>query len=184
MYVQVSELPDTLRTALKACGYHRKDINVEAREKYCPMQPGGDGYRAFCCVVDLATGRYETHMGSWGGANMFNPQNAIDLDRAEYPIPDGVAVIEGHQGGGRPVYASLCLSPTNVAKMLPPPAELSDRERSILRCASYKSGYRKAEYARMQVTDAELAALVAAGYLEKRGNGLSITTKGRNARGS
>lgn len=184
MYVQTSELPETLQSALLSCGYHRKDIEVEARETASVRVGGGSGYRGFVVLVDIATGRQETHTGSWGGANMFNPKNAVDLDGTERPIVPGLAVIKGSQGGGRPVYATIALHPDNVAKYLPAPPAVTEREGKILGYIPYKSDYRKKELERMGATAEEVEALVSRGFIARnRGGAMSLTTAGRNARG-
>ncbi len=187
LYVPVRELPDSLRAALSSVGYGRADIEVEARDSVSPRVGGGEGKRGFVLIVDLATGRTEEKLGSWGGSNMFNPANAVDLDGNDYAIPEGVAVIKGTQGHPR-VFAALYLSPVNVAKMLPGPAETTERERYLLDCyAGLTSAGRKEHWARRRgtaPTEAELDALVARGFVTRNRAGAdAITTAGRNARG-
>jgi hypothetical protein len=183
MYVQVAELPESLQGALKSVGYGRKDINIEAREQVYMADGGGEGFRAFVVLVDLATGRAERHDGSWGGANMFNPRNAVDLDDTPRTIIPGMAVVKGHIGGDRPVGATVYINPENVAKLLPAKPDVSDREKQLLGVMGYKSGYRKEELARMRATDAEIDALVSRGFLSRNKAGaISLTTEGKNAR--
>jgi hypothetical protein len=180
MYVTITELPDTITSALKSVGYGRKDINVEPRETVSVQDMGSSGRRGFVVLVDIATGRTELHQGSWGGANMFNPANAVDLDGAERQIIPGMAVIKGSEGDT--VYATLYLHPDNLVKMLPAKPEVTKREAGILYvfCA-YKSSSRKEELARKGVTPAELASLVTRGFLSVNKVGTTITTTGKNA---
>src|SRR5258708_7518672 len=126
MYVSLKDLPDTIVSALSSVGYHSKDINVEAQETVSMFDSGGAGRRGFVVLVDIATGRCERHLGSWGGSNMFNPRNAVDLDTQERAIIPGMAVIKGSEG--ERTYATLYLHPDNLVKMLPAKPEVSDRE--------------------------------------------------------
>ena len=131
MYARVKDLPDCIQTALRAVSYGRPDISIEASERVSPMDPGSDGRRGFCMIVELATGRTEHHQGSWGGANMFNPQNRVDLDRNTYQIHEGVAVISGSTGY-KGTYATVALNAANMALLLPPAPEVTEREQDIL----------------------------------------------------
>jgi hypothetical protein len=184
VHVKVSELPQSIRNALRAVSYGRADIGVRARETFCPAQGGGNGYRCFAVILDLASGRFEIKQGSWGGANPWNPTNAVDLDTNDYPIPAGVAVIEGSQGGGKPVYASLIVRPENLTPLLPAASEVSERDVYIL-CAyrSLTSAGRKNEFERRgnPPSSTELESLTKRGLLAKAGTGLKITTDGKNA---
>lgn len=186
LYTKVETLPESLRAALRSVSYGRPDIAIQARETYRPAQPSGTGLRAFCVVVNIATGESELRQGSWGGANMFSASqsNPIDSDRNSYPIPEGIAVIEGHEGGGRPVYASIALHAKNLAPLLPPKSELSERDAYLL--TAYKrltSAGRKNEFERRgkAPSTAELESLVQRNLLAKAGTGLKITTEGKNA---
>lgn len=179
MYVQLTDLPESITNALKASGYHCKDINVEPRDSISMMDCGGAGRRGFVVLVDIATGRSETHLGSFGGANMFNQNNAVDLDRTERTIIPGMAVIKGSQG--EKTFATLYLNPENVVKMLPAKPEVSERDKQILEYMGYKSGYRKEYLERMKATTEEIDSLVNRGMLKKLGRGLSLTTEGKNA---
>lgn len=183
-YVAVTELPESIQRALKSVGYGRKDIDIEPRETVAMAFGGGDGYRGFVVLVDLATGRTERHMGSWGGANMFNPKNAVDLDTTDRAIHVGMAVIKGYEGGSRPVSATVYLHPDNVVKLLPAKPTLTERELLVLGTFNYKGGsYRKAEQARLNVTEDELADLVRKGLITRnRAGACQLTTTGRNAR--
>lgn len=186
VYIKVDALPEQLRRVLRSVSYGRPDIAIETRETYTPARAGGNGYRAFCVIVNIATGETKTHVGSWGGPNPFNESklNPIDSDHSEHPIPEGVAIVEGSQGGGKPVYASIALHPKNFAPLLPAKAELSERDNYIL--TAYKrlnSAGRKNEFERRGKgpSNTELESLVQRNLLAKAGSGLKITTEGKNA---
>ena len=184
MHVGTKTLPDSIRDALRGVGYAKLDIEVEQATKISPFDAGGQGRRAFMVLLDLATGRREVHQGSWGGGNMFNPQNAVDNDEASYALPEGGAVIKGSTGYGG-VYATLYLHPANVAKLLPPSDELTEHERRIMYAfGCLKPGeYRQAELRRAGATEPEVVSLVERGYLKQAANGArQITTKGKNTR--
>jgi hypothetical protein len=95
MYVAVKELPNSLIRALASIGYGKKDIDVNIQDTVSLQVSGGDGRRGFALIVNLATG--ETHMlqGSWGGSNMFNPDNRVDLDQRDHKLGENVAVSLG-----------------------------------------------------------------------------------------
>lgn len=205
-YFKVKELPGTLQAALASVGYGRADIGIRTAETYSMRCSGGDGYRAFVVAVNLATGEAQRATGSWGGANMFNPRNPVDLDGQERPLPPGFAVISGHEGGGRPVYASVEVHPSTMAPLLPsaPAAELSALEQTVLEVISgYTSAGRKNEWERMaervlpwtapyaerqaaaKKMHADIASaqdrLVSLGLVKRAKNGaMTITTEGRN----
>ncbi len=189
VYSRVKDLPETVQAALRKAGYRSDDIGVRAQDTYSPAQSGGSGRRAFVVKVNLTTGETEASVGSWGGANMFNPGNAVDLDRGSYPIPTGVAVIEGSQG--EKTFASLVVRPENLAPLLPGEVALSDRLSYILTVYShYNSAGRKNEFERPYKVRAELrgtptkdelSELVKLGLLAPAGSGMKVTAAGRNA---
>jgi hypothetical protein len=184
-YSKVKELPPALQAALASVGYRRQDVAVEVRERASRFASGGAGCRAFCAVVHLVTGQTKLERGSWGGANAFNPGNAVDLDAGTYLIPPNVAVINGSEGGGRPVCASITISPANAAALLPcADDELTDRAGWILYCFSALNSRGRADEfeRRPRPSEAELDELAARGLLKRARNGATrITTAGRNA---
>ena len=103
---------------------------------------------------------------------------------AEGALTRGMAVIKGHEGGSRPVCATVYLHPDNVVKLLPAKPTLTERELLVLGTFNYKGGsYRKAEQARLNVTEAELADLVRKGLISRnRAGACQLTTAGKNAR--
>ena len=131
MHIKVKDLPSTLQAALKSCGYARADIGVEAKDNYTMQcRTSGAGRRGFTMAVDLATGKSETVTGSWGGANMFNPGNSVDLDDTRRPLPPNFAVVHGSEGDGVRAYVEV--NPQTLIPLLPATAELSKVETALL----------------------------------------------------
>jgi len=182
MYVETKTLPKFVQSCLKKLGYHKRDIEVETRETISPLSAGGTGVRYYFAIVNLETNEFNVAMGSWGGANMFNPQNQVDLDSADYTIPTNGLVIKGCEGHYN--YATIYVGSANVAGLLPAPASVSDRQKRILDIfGSYKSAYRREEFARAGITEAEIVELVAGGFLKQNKAGArQLTTAGKNAR--
>ena len=186
IHVAVKELPEVLQSTLRSIGYHKSDIGIEASETASLFDAGSDGRRGFAVLVDLTTGRSERHMGSWGGANIFNPTNSVDLDTNEYTLPPNGCVILGSEGY-KGVFASIVLNSQNVAKLLPVSTdEVSDKDRAILYAyGALKSGtYRQDELRRIKATETEISSLISRGYLKQNKVGIAITTLGKNNRGN
>ncbi len=217
-HVRVKDLPSQLRGALESLGYARADVSLDPRETYSMSAGGsGDGRRAFVCAVNLQTGEREIARGSWGGPNMFNPRNAVDLDQTDRPLPINFAVIHGSEGNT--VYASIYVNPATLTPMLPAAPQLGDFERSILNViGGYTSAGRKNEWERLcsdagrkagdasglhysdrarwgiegeaskakqTEIDGAIDTLVSLGLCKRNKAGaVSITTEGKNARGS
>ena len=185
VYQKVRDLPPAIQRVLRSVNYGRTDIGIEAHETVCRSYGSADGCRAFVAIVDLATGQETIEWGSWGGPNMFNPQNAVDLDRADYPIPPNVVVVHGHIG--MKTYATLSVRPDALVKWLPPAPELTARDRWVLwTFKGLTSAGRRNEWERQGSTpsETELDALAARGLLKRAKNGATqITTEGRNALG-
>lgn len=188
IHIAVRDLPRALQAALSSVGYGRKDIRVEHRERESIADAGGNGYQGFAIVVNLSTGARETHVGSWGGPNMFaqSARNRVDSDHTMHTIPPDGAVIRGSRGGGKPVYATITVSPACQILALPPAAELTDRQRAILSVVcGIRGGYRREYFERGNVQPSEIDALVTAGLVTRnRAGALSATTAGRNACGN
>ena len=184
-YVIVRELPAPVQTALHAVGYRKSDVPFQVSSTVVLSAAGGSGYRGYAALVNLTTGQHTVTWGSWGGANMFNLDNAVDWDNRPYPLPaDGVA-ITGSKGGTSPVSATVHIPASMTDRMLPgPELVLSPAERNALDCfRSYKSGqYRQTELARRGATTAVIDALVTRGLLKRNKSGATqLTTAGRNA---
>ncbi len=182
IYSKVSELPDVLVRALKSVRYGKKDISISTAEKVCILGAGGAGRREFAILVNLETGTFETLLGSWGGSNMFNPTNPVDLDSNYYELPVNGAVIKGSEGES--TFATITLHPNNMVKALPEKPELSELDRAILYAyGALKSGpYRKEQLERAGAKEQDVDSLVQRGLLKRTKVGVSITTEGKNAR--
>jgi hypothetical protein len=196
MYVRVKELPSTLRGVLERLGYTRDDIEVRASATYSPSAVSGDGFRAFVAAVNLVTGESKVEWGSWGGPNMFNPTNQVDLNPREYPIPENFTVIKGRTGGSRPMLATVYANEANLQKLLPSgkEQELSLDELIALNVIKkYKASYRRDYFEGHSAFRASktlgkyskdnplLVGLAAKGLIKITGAGIQITTEGRNA---
>ena len=186
----VKDLPAPLIAALKEVGYGRRDIRVETATSYSPGGAGGDGFRSFSVAVDLDTGHSKVLWGSWGGANMFNPQNQVDLDDKSYPLPTNGAVVKGTTGGSRPVYAYIVVNAANMAKLLPASdvAELTPQEMKALHSiGGLKSSGRADEFRRNGLGEYGPAnplvkALVEKKMLKVSPSGITLTLDGKNVR--
>lgn len=182
MHVIIKELPESLQSVLRTVGYRKKDISVVVKEKESLHVSGGAGLKGFAIVVDLATGEKKRFDGSWGGANMFSPTNAVDLNDEKYTLPHNCAVVKGHIGSY--TYATLTVAPSNAAPWLSSGDGLvTEKERAILYAyGSLKSGpYRRDELARIKATESEIESLVSRGLLKKDGRGIQISTLGKNS---
>ena len=185
MYIEVKDLPECIQSALHEVKYGRKDISVSAVETVSMAGDGGDGSRRFVIMVNPDTGERKTLWGSWGGANMFNKQNAVDLDSETRPMPVGAIVISGCISG-KPTYATIEVHPDRLTKMLPSgeAQTLTEGEKSaLLTYRSLKSGaYRKEALERIDGIKSIVEGLVRRGLLKQSRNGATtITTAGRNA---
>lgn len=183
MYTKLTDLPDTIQSALNKLGYYKQDIQIEVTDAVSPFIGGGDGYRGFCVILNIVTGESDIKMGSWGGSNGFSPNNQVDCDTSSYKIPANIAVIKGSRGTDK-IFACLYLAPDNVIKALPGKIELDPRLKWIL--SGYKSltsQGRKNEYDREndKPSAADLKALVDMGLLKQNKAGVcQITTEGKN----
>lgn len=183
--VETKALPDSVKRALALVGYGSRSIRVRASETVDVQNMGGDGMRGYYVVFAL-DGSVEPRVsyGSWGGPNPFETRQ-VDVDDRKHPIPPGGAVIVGSTGG-RGTYGVLHVHPSNIAPMLPPKTELTERQRDILgQWVSLSSAGRKTEweYGRAtKPTDVELDELCKLGFLKRNKAGaISITVEGRNA---
>jgi hypothetical protein len=185
MYVEVKTLVPAVRDALASVKYGGKDIQVITADKVSPLVAGGEGQRGFVTIINLDTGESESRRGSWGGANMFNPDNAVDLDREPFAIPANGVVVKGTTGYPR-TFATLYTTATG--NLLPAGADdteaLTDDELIALYChVSIKGGqYRRDEMHRRRVMPGTVDSLVDRGYLKRnRAGAVQVTTKGKNA---
>lgn len=188
-HVLVSSLPNSIQSALSAVGYGRKDIEMEPATQYSMQGAGGDGSKSFSCLIDLETGARKIEYGSWGGANMFNDHNEVDLNDTLYPLPFNGAVIKGSSGGGRPVYAHILINPENLEKLLPSGGqapELSEKEKYAIKIIkSYKAGSRKDGFNREDLgpyspENPIIQKLLSLGLIQISKVGIQITLDGKN----
>lgn len=184
MVVPTKDLPPFVQSTLKRLGYHARDIKIEMAETVSPIDYGGRGQQGKLVIIDMRNWSVfkELH-GSWGGANMFNPNNAVDLDDNEYPIPVNAMVIKGSFGYHK--FARIILNPVNAQKFLPPAEinELTDTEKSILGVyRGIKSSYRKEYLKNIKGFSQELIkGLADKGFLKiNKAGAVSVTTKGKN----
>lgn len=178
-YSLVKELPDCLQRALTEVGYGRQSIELRPKEKESLFIAGGDGYRGFVILVDLASGQYKIHQGSWGGSNPWS-SSPVDLDNQSYDLPLNGAVIKGSVGGTTPVYATITLHPNNIVKYLTTGISLTDDEQRVLYAyKTYTSAFRKGHLIGKEKVIADLAQRK---LIKISKNGASqITVEGRNA---
>jgi hypothetical protein len=165
--------------------FARVDIMVHASATVRLSSSSGDGYKAYVMLVNLDNNTFTTTWGSWGGANMFNPNNAVDLDTNAYALPGNGVAITGHIGGTGPVSAILHIPASMTARILPPKADpLPQVELVALYCFTMTGGSRKEELSRRRVLPSTVDGLVARGLLKRNKAGAcSMTTDGRNALG-
>jgi hypothetical protein len=183
MFVQTKQLPQALQSTLKALGYHKKDISLQAKDSISPQIMGNQGQRGFFSTVNLETGETTKRLGSWGGSNVFCPTNQVDLDEQNYAIPVNVVCIKGTEGYPN-VSASLYARPETLAPLLPQTPTITDKQAAILVAfRGLKSGpYRQEELARLDATSEDLNSLVGLGMLKRSSNGATaITIEGKNA---
>lgn len=184
MYVTTDTLPTVIRRALADVDYHKRDIEVRHEDTCHISGAGGDGARAFVILIDLHRQRYETHWGSWGGANMFNRDNPVDTDDHAYLIPDGSVIVTGVVWS-HPTHATIHAS--RSSSLLPITA--GEVDKATLDClyayGCIKGGqYRRDELARRRVSEQTVQACVDQGFIKvNRGGAGQITTAGRNALG-
>lgn len=197
MYLKTKQLPAILQNALSSVGYKRADIEVSVKSEVSIHGLGGAGYRDFAVLINLETGESKRHNGSWGGANMFNPSNSIDLDTSMHTIPIGGAVILGSEGGGSPVSATIYVSSQNVFPALnEPKLELSQIEMGVLKVydsirggvrQDYLTGYKTGRGHYLETPLTATGLIYVQDHLKSMGlikvtksGGVSITTEGKN----
>lgn len=189
VYLETNKLHPAIRNFLRTeVEYNRKDIAIRASDRTSIAVGGGQGYKGFAILANLETGECRILWGSWGGANLMNPENRVDLDPNFYPIPVNGAVISGQIGGGKPTSCSMTVNPANLPALLQAgDSALDDHDRSVLAAiAGLKSGpYRQEALARIPGVVDRIDRLVSAGLLKRNKAGsVSITTEGKNARGN
>ena len=193
MFVTIKELPEVIRNAVKTV-YGGKDIEVRVGDTVTLLGGGGQGSRSFAYVLNLATGHITSHIGSWGGANMFNPANRVDNDSREFPIPDNHIVIKGTMGYRKHAY--IVAGTATITPLLPKADDtVTDTHKRILYAyRALKSFARrenmlreKSDYDKTTTgltpdeLDKEIDLLVTKGLLKRNKAGSTqITTAGKN----
>jgi len=182
MYIAVKSLPSVLQLVLKNCGYAKKDIEVYIKESESIFFGGGDGYKGFAVLVNMSTGETKRFDGSWGGSNMFSPNNVVDTLDKNHVIPENGAIIRGFTGGSSGItHCTITIQPKNVvAGLLADKPELTEVEAKILGIMSaYKPAYRKPYLAG---NESVIESLIARGFIVRNKAGsLSLSTQGKNA---
>lgn len=182
MYIAVKELPPYVRGLLEGRGYRRPDIAVMPKEEVSVSDAGSAGQRAYTIIVNMETQQNKIHIGSWGGSNMFNPNNLVDLDKQVHTIPLNGMVIKGSEG--HRFYATIYVRSCNLAKYLPKVELVTEDERSVLTIYhTLKSGlYRKQALECVSNSANIIISLVGRKLLKQSKNGATrITTEGKNA---
>jgi hypothetical protein len=185
VHIYTKDLPENLRAYLKSLGYAKTDISLTARERVSPSYGGAAGRKGFFAVFNLTTGEAKDIHGSWGGANIANPSNVVDLDSSSHDLPPGVVAISGSDGYGG-CDADLYAHPQTIAPLLPAGADsgLTDPECVALYAfRALKGGSYRADFLRENRIGASvLSGLVAKGMLkEDKAGKRQITTVGKNA---
>lgn len=183
MHIATKDLPANLQSFLKRLEYSKRDISLTAKEEISPHMSGSQGSRGYFATFDLATGESNVTEGSFGGANMFNPTNQVDLNDKQYAIPPNTIVVKGTTGYLK--TASLYAHPSTVNQtMLPQGEVITEKDASIL--CSYrglKSGpYRQDALKAIGCTDTDIDSLVTRRLLKRNSAGsVAITIEGKNA---
>jgi hypothetical protein len=184
MYHETKDLSPALRSALKALGYARRDVEVVVAEEVSSLAPSGEGIQGFVCFVNLDTGAREVVRGSWGGANIF-ASSLVDRDEKVSLPPNGAAIVGTSGYGG--TWARVYAHPAAFGAMIGSgegQEELSAIEQKALYCfVALKGGeYRREELRRRKVSGEVVDSLVERGYLKRsKAGAVQVTTKGKNA---
>lgn len=187
MHVSVKSLPAHIQYILvTASKYGKSDIEVIHTDSVHLGDSGaGKGRRAFTILINLETGEYKKFNGSWGGVNMFNPDNPVDTDNEVYPLIPGALVIKGSVGYPM-TYATIYAHKESSLLPLDTGVEVPKNLLNALFCYGRIKGgqYRKDEMRRHNVTEDDVLMCVAKGWIKvnRAGSG-QITTEGKNALG-
>ncbi len=183
VYVETKSLPETIARALASVGYARPIVGVYVSEQASASSPSGTGMRGFTVLVNIDTGERTTHVGDWGGSNPFHA-SPVDGDTSSRPLPPNGCVINGHEGGGKPAYASLTIHPSRAAKLLPvATSELTDRQKRLMAVFARFNSRGRAEWFERygKASESELEALEALGYIKRNKAGsVTCTAAGKN----
>jgi hypothetical protein len=187
MYIEVKQLAPAIQSALASVRYGARDVEVEARDEISLRTGAGSaGARGFVTIVNLATGKFHTERGDWGGAGLGFKLADFTEEKLRLVDNDDAVVIQGSTGWPR-TFAHVYASPNAVGRFLPSGEEevLTPEEQQAIYChAAIKGGqYRREELRRRNVSPSTVDSLVERGYLKRnRAGAVQITTKGKNAR--
>jgi hypothetical protein len=180
MYVQINQLPTVIVQALKSVEINKNDIKLQVSETVKIMQAGGAGRRGFATIINLQTGEFKTTLGSWGGANMFNPGNLVDLDDSSHSLEMNVCALTGYVGES----ATLHVFPNNLQAFISTNnVELTPAQEYVLAVYSgFTSAYRKELISRKKLNFLQVAKELEEKKLLKvnKAGAASITTEGKN----
>ena len=186
--ISVNELPPIVLEALRSVHYGRRDIEVSPKSSYSVSAASGDGSQAFTIAVNLKTNRFQIEKGSWGGANIFNPRNPVDLDDAPRSLPPNSVIIQGHESS-RPTFAHIYVHPSNMPLFISDTGETLTKEeqKAINIISGIMSGYRQKEFLREDLGNYKadnplIQSLAQKGLVKITGSGIKITIKGQNHR--
>jgi len=199
MYLKTNELPEMILRSLNSIGYTKKDVEIVVTDTVSLQGHVSNGQREQVLILNMLTGDKKLLTGSWGGPNMFNTTNVVDLDSRNHTIPENGIVIKMTEGNG-PMFGKIYVSKSNMILALKPTEELSQDEMQVLNVIqAYKpfarkeyltgeqAGDRYAERLNMRrMSESELIQVYA--QLQNKGlikinriGSVSITTEGKNA---
>jgi hypothetical protein len=187
-YVLVKDLPDSVQKVLKQVRYGRRDIELRPATSYQMAGASGEGKKAFIAAVNLESGQYKIEWGSWGGANIFNPDNPVDLDTRPRPLRKNMAVVQGTTGGGKPTWAHVDVHPSNLQQLIGGDEEdlTEDEVKAVSMIVGYKPFYRKEQFPREGLGEYGpdnpiILSLQKKGMVKiNRAGAIQATTAGRN----
>lgn len=171
---------------LRGFNYNGRKFKVQASGKVTIHDTiWGGGTRSTWHMLRLADGALAPLDQSKRDPKPGDPFGWIpNVDGQSFDIPEGYAVVEHSIFCGKDMGLTFYVRPEALAPLLPPPAEIDQRDRRILGTfAGLKSGeYRREALAKLSYTGADRDRLVALGMLRVSSNGATaVTTAGRNA---
>lgn len=180
---------------------NKKDIRVHSQEKVSCLSVWDSGSRD-----DWQARRFELKNGILTVLG-YVPVNLgtgfPSFQPGENSIPEGVAFIRTGTFRGKASSPDIYINPADYEKLCPDMctlcedcrkdaelakacaktgSRLSERQKKILETFTYTSAYRKREQERLNVSPEEIARLTEAGLIVKKGNGMSLSVEGRNAK--
>ena len=182
-FVSTKSLPRWIVAALRSVKYNKRDIEVIPASKVSVVSSAGDGSRSYVMALNLATEKFDTSLGGWGGGMGTSP-----VDRGgSMAIPSNGAMIVGEYGGGGS-YARLYVRPDNMATLIEQQdnIELSEDEKyalgfiSAFNARGRKDAFQNKWYATYSPRHPFIVSLAQKGLVKVVGKGVRITIKGKN----